>query len=76
MSVKSGIFYWIECDHRDCDATSPRQDDEWMLSDSSRQAIKWAQEDEDWTFTLAGESYCGEHVIEEDPPADRLGVAL
>jgi len=73
VSVKSGIFYWIECDHRDCDATSPRQDDECMLSDSSLQAIKWAQEDEDWTFTLGGESFCDEHgPDDEDPP----GVAL
>jgi len=69
MSVKSGIFYWVECDHPDCRTTSPRQEDDAGMWDSSREAIKVAQDDEDWTFTLAGESFCDEHGVQDDDDA-------
>ena len=74
MSVKSGVFYWVECDRPGCDATSPSQDDEGGMWDSSRQAIKGAQEDEDWTFTLAGECFCDEHCPADEDPPDLSGL--
>jgi hypothetical protein len=64
MSVKSQLYFWVECDGDGCDARCPSEDYDISAWGDEDQAITDA-ENSDWTITAAGEHYCEDCTTQE-----------
>lgn len=61
MTIKSALFYWVECDAQDCDVRCPEESDEMVAWSDDVDAWTSAEASE-WKHAVDGKHYCYDHA--------------